>query len=253
MTLVVAAMNEELRTATALFAGSDGGGAGKGPGPARVRTGRRLRFARLGIGPARSSSRLGTILDNLRPDRVLCIGYAGALDPSLRAGDLVLVERAIELESGLTRKVPLGELESVETFVLAGTAEMGAAAARAPVPVRCGSTLTSPQLIGDPAQKQELFERFGACVVDMETAALARVCRVRSIPFSCVRAVSDEAIDGFLAPLRYDPAIGSVRKAVALLCAGDRALRFRKWRSRSAAARKSLRCFLEVYLGPEFS
>ena len=39
----------------------------------------------------------------------------------------------------------------------------------------------------------------------METAALAQVAAARDIPMDCVRAVSDEAGDDFLAPFSYDP------------------------------------------------
>ena len=248
MTLVVAAMREELQAAVRLFPRASHRGALRGPRTAHTRSGRTITFARLGMGPGRSAPRLAALLDDLRPEQVLCIGYAGALDPSLRAGELVVVDRAIELDDGSARKAPLEDLRAVGSFTLAQAAELEASAARAAVQARRGTALTSTHLIGDPAQKQALFERFGACVIDMETAALARVCESRSVPLCCVRAVSDEAVDGFLAPLRYDPRAGALRQSAALVGAGDWVRRLRAWRIRSAEARRALSSFLSFHL-----
>jgi adenosylhomocysteine nucleosidase len=45
----------------------------------------------------------------------------------------------------------------------------------------------------DAAHKAQLFDRTGACVVDMESAAIARIAQESNLPFLAVRAVLDTA------------------------------------------------------------
>jgi adenosylhomocysteine nucleosidase len=56
-----------------------------------------------------------------------------------------------------------------------------------------GRLLCSSRLIADPKEKLALGEKYHADAVDMETAAVAQSCSAHSIPFGCVRAISDRA------------------------------------------------------------
>jgi adenosylhomocysteine nucleosidase len=61
-----------------------------------------------------------------------------------------------------------------------------------------GDVVTSPRiltvdsLVADPTEKRRLADRHGADAVDMESAAVERVCADRGVPFLAVRAVSDD-------------------------------------------------------------
>ena len=63
--------------------------------------------------------------------------------------------------------------------------------------LKVGDVVTSPRIltvdhvVGDPAEKKHLFETTGADAVDMESAAVERVCAEFGTPFLAVRAVSD--------------------------------------------------------------
>ncbi len=50
--------------------------------------------------------------------------------------------------------------------------------------------VTSPR-VADAAEKQRLRLSYGADLVDMEAAALARLARMRGVPFHCIKGVSD--------------------------------------------------------------
>ena len=97
-----------------------------------------------------------------RPDaqRVVSIGFCGALDPALRIGDIVV---SGEVPEELGASFVQGDVFSVDR--VATTAE----------------------------QKRELRASTHAAVVEMESAAVARKAREWDMPFSCVRAVSDVA------------------------------------------------------------
>lgn len=212
-----------------------------------VRGEKSLHVLKLGAGPARAASALERALAGIKPAHILAIGYAGALDPDLKQGELVAVDEAALL-SEKTWGAPLGELELGECWPLASSKELCSMAQAAGLPIRRGGALTSFCIIGAPRHKHLLFQRFQAAIVDMETAALARVAHSAAVPLSCVRAVTDEADDDFLATLTYAPADGSFRRAAKTLAAGGWLRRYSQWRERSLAARQSLSRFLACYL-----
>jgi adenosylhomocysteine nucleosidase len=215
-----------------------------------VRGEKSLHVLKLGAGPARAASALERALAGIKAAHILNIGYAGALDPDLKQGELVAVDEAALL-SEKTWGAPLGELELGECWPLASSKELCSMAHAAGLPIRRGSALTSFCIIGAPSHKRLLFQKFHAAIVDMETAALARVAHSAAVPMSCVRAVTDEADDDFLATLTYAPADGSFRRAAKTLAAGGWLRRYSQWRERSLAARKSLSRFLACYLNQE--
>jgi hypothetical protein len=76
--------------------------------------------------------------------------------------------------------------------------------------------LTVPRLVGDPTEKRRLGEEHGAAVADMESAAVARACQAKGVPFGCVRAVSDE-VDTPLSPRLVSLLAGGRVSALRLL------------------------------------
>jgi adenosylhomocysteine nucleosidase len=95
-------------------------------------------------------------------DRILSIGFCGALDPTLRIGDIVV---SGEVPKGLQASFVQGAVVSVDR--VAFTAQ----------------------------EKCELRAATGAAVVEMESAAIAQKAREWNVPFGCVRVVSDVAGD----------------------------------------------------------
>lgn len=150
-------------------------------------------FLRTGIGMGRAARRLEAAIAQTHPSAILVTGYAGALDPALQAGDLLIARRVWAPAGGAPVSWKPGAGEDLEL-----------AARAANLAFRIGEILTVPRPVGRAAQKARLFRAFRAAAVDMETAALARVAAERAVPFRCVRAVSDRAGEslafGFLLP-----------------------------------------------------
>jgi nucleoside phosphorylase len=246
MLLIVAALEEELRTGLVLC-----------ENPRRIdyeavrlwqaiRGKRTIHFLKTGIGPKRAASNLEETLKAINPSHILAIGYAGALDPALRLGDLVAVGKAIAFS--LDESHPDWEHIQLDgTFELANSEDLAQIAKHAGLTGCKGIALTSSFVLGKPAHKLLLYEKFQASIVDMETAALARVAASRAIPLSCVRVVSDEARDTFLEPFSYDPLIRISARAKKLLDKGM-ANTYREWKKHAVVAKESLRRFLSHYL-----
>jgi len=221
--------------------------------------GRAVAFLKTGVGPVRAAKTLESLLKSFRPHRMLIIGYTGALSPELKVADLVVLRRTLAFAEKVVKRRPLDQLETGAGVELFGSSELFSIAQAAGIVAHCGEGITSPLIIGAPQQKRLLHQKFQALSVDMETAALARTAQAGGIPVGCVRAVSDEADDEFLAPFSYDPEASSVDRAVRVFGAGNWRNRLQAWRGRSMKARGSLRgfvrCCFETWTkaGPEGS
>jgi nucleoside phosphorylase len=247
MILIVAALGEELGTAMGFFAGRrrvrrDG----LSFWAANSREGMDLYFLKTGMGPGRSFDKLTRALEIVTPSRILAIGYAGALEPSLSHGDIVIVRRAIALDDE-KGGVPLAEVRVQGAWEMASIDYLIGLSELAGVHTAVGESVTSWHIIGSPEQKQTLCSRFRASIVDMETAALAAAAGAKNVAFDCVRAITDDAGDDLLAPFSSDPGSGMAARAVRIAGAGRFLARYSLWRERSALARTSLRRFLRLY------
>ncbi len=207
-----------------------------------------LHFLKTGIGPERAGRALEKALGVLHASRILIIGYAGALDGGLRLGDLAVIRRIVMLGGAEKGSTALEHADISGAWDLEESSALLEVARRSGTPTHLCDGLTSPHIIGEPEQKRRILSRFGVSVVDMETAALARIAAAHTIPLGCVRAVSDESDDSFLAPFAYDPASTPVRRAVRVLSSGNWIRRYGEWRKRAALAHESLHRFMTVCL-----
>ncbi len=144
-----------------------------------------------GIGRERAASTAQRLMTEHGCTVLLTVGFAGALDPELAVGQVVLVESAAhEGEPPLAGLLP----------------------AAGPYPWRRGACLTAPAPLYTAEEKAAAHQRTGAAVVDTETAAVAAVAHDHGVPWIGVRVVSDaagETLPWFVAK-HLDPAAGEV-------------------------------------------
>lgn len=132
--------------------------------------GEKVTVGMIGMGPPHAPLRAEAVIkEALAAEKkvrgVILAGFAGALDPALKRGDIFITTGAEHLlphlpEAERPREAKLATLEKI-----AGTA----------------------------AGKKELFEQTGAALCDMEQAYIAEVAKKFGLPFIGIRIVSDEA------------------------------------------------------------
>jgi adenosylhomocysteine nucleosidase len=124
---------------------------------------------------------------------VCSVGWAGALDAEFAAGSVSRVSQVIDTKTG-------------ERF--------GSADAQVEWPV-----LVTTENVADAREKQRLQASYGAALVDMEAAEMARIALGKGVPFHCIKAVSDDAsaalpdLSGFIGAngqMRMLPFLGHV-------------------------------------------
>jgi adenosylhomocysteine nucleosidase len=107
-----------------------------------------------------------------RPPFVLSAGFSGALSPEQRVGDLVLATEVLDEQD---HRWP-----AIHTFP-----------SKDPK-ITLGRILSVRELVSNPQEKQRLGEKYDAVAVDMESAAVARLCQEHNVPFACLRVISDD-------------------------------------------------------------
>ena len=115
--------------------------------------------------------------------RAVRVGTAGAVDPRLRLGELVLASEAITAD-GTSRALGAGERVPADAALLA-------ALQAARPDVRCGAVVSSDLFyeVGEP--RFETWREAGALAVEMEAAALFTVGRLRDMQVACALAITD--------------------------------------------------------------
>ena len=136
-------------------------------------------------------------------------GIAGALDPALRAGDLVLPRAIISPDVA-----PIFTTAAWRERLAERLAATLAGSLAAPVAVCDGVLLTSPVPIGTVAARAAALRMTLAVAVDMESAAVAAVAIDRGLPCIVVRAIVDTAADCLPRAVLVASLTGQVRIAV---------------------------------------
>jgi adenosylhomocysteine nucleosidase len=116
-----------------------------------------------GIGAEAARRATEAAIARYAPQLVYSAGFAGALEPGLKIGDIVVPRRVVNAGDG----------SSVDT----GTGE---------------GVLVSFNSVASPDQKTKLGNSFAAQAVDMEAAAVAQAAEARGVRFAAVKAISDE-------------------------------------------------------------
>jgi len=112
---------------------------------------------------------------------LLSWGCAGALDPTVKPGSLMLPKRIIVSSPPCLFEVDTGWHQRLYQRLSSH------------LTVNTGPLASSPSILSNSAGKAALRNATGAMAVDMESAAMADLAASRRIPFMVVRAIADAA------------------------------------------------------------
>lgn len=138
----------------------------------------------------------GASIEAERPALVVSCGFAGALSPSLRAGDLV-VATAVRADG---ERLQAPELSLQRAF---------------PDAVR--GEIACPERVLATAEEKRALAAGGAVAVDLETAQVARAAVAAGVPWLALRAIVDDAgtsLPAFAREARTDFILPALRHAL---------------------------------------
>jgi adenosylhomocysteine nucleosidase len=160
-----------------------------------------------GIGAEAARRATEVMIQEMRPTRVVSVGFAGALDGTLKVAEVFEPRTVINAADGVRTETRSGQ-----------------------------GTLVSYASVAGKEQKQLLAAAYGAAAVDMEAAAVAQGAQVRGVEFAALKVISDAADSSMPPTDRFVSSDGQFRRAKF---AWHVAVRPWLWASTIALARNS--------------
>jgi adenosylhomocysteine nucleosidase len=167
--------------------------------------GARIVTVRSGAGKTNAAIAATLLADRFKPSAVIFTGTAGAVDPELKPGDVVIGTGvgyhdygSVEA-GGFVRSRPRNPATAlVDPAFFPADPKLLSAAQRAArgmtkQGVREGLIVTGDAFIASPGHRNELRNDLKASAVEMEGAAAAQVCDHFGIPMIVIRSITDHA------------------------------------------------------------
>ncbi|MGE0546255.1 MAG: 5'-methylthioadenosine/adenosylhomocysteine nucleosidase [Kofleriaceae bacterium] len=162
------------------------------------------------IGKVAAATTTAILLERFQPRGVVMTGLAGAVDPRLAGGDIVIADRVVHHDLDARplfarHEIPLlGVTELIADPVLADRLARAAEQFAAPPQlaplgitrpaVWRGLVASGDQFFSSSEMTTALRDRLPAVLaVEMEGAAVAQVCHEHGVPFAIARVISDSA------------------------------------------------------------
>ena len=159
--------------------------------------GHRVLLAEGGIGKVNAAALTQALL-SAGATRLLFTGVAGAVDPALAVGDVVISSDTVQHDVDVTGLgYQPGEVPGSGTFWSADPELIEAARAAAQelkgARTVVGRVASGDAFVASPEATARIARAFGAACTEMEGAAVAQVCARWGAPFVVVRSISDSA------------------------------------------------------------
>ena len=161
--------------------------------------GKNLVIAYSKIGKVFSSLTASTLLERFGCSKLLFSGVAGAINPELKIGDLIIADKLCQHDLDISifghayGFVPEGGVFVETDAKLRAIAKE--VAKKNKLSLIEGTIATGDQFVASNDRKEFITEHFKADALEMEGASVAVVCDALNVPFFVLRAISDTAND----------------------------------------------------------
>jgi adenosylhomocysteine nucleosidase len=160
---------------------------------------RKVVVTQSGVGKVNAAVCTQTLIDRYGAKAVLFTGVAGAVDPKLNIGDIVVSSSCLQHDVDVTAlgyprgTVPFQDVSEYPSD--ANLVRLAQEAGELVYPGRChtGKVLSGDQFIADRSTVRRLYEEFEGACTEMEGAAVAQVCYMNEVPHVVIRSMSDKA------------------------------------------------------------
>lgn len=151
-----------------------------------------------GVGKVNAARITQILIDKLNAKTVINVGSAGALNPFLDIGDIVIGDKLIQHDFDITAfdhdkgyitgvgdyiysdRELVKKLQNIVNNIKDETYK-----------IKTGVIASGDIFCTDIAMKNKIYSKFNAECVEMEGAAIAQVCYLDKIPFVVLRSISD--------------------------------------------------------------
>lgn len=158
----------------------------------------RVIVAKSGVGKVNAARITQILIDKLEIKCMINIGSAGALNPMLNIGDIVIAEKAIQHDFDITAFnhekgyiTGVGDFIDCDKRLVERLKDIANNIHDKSYKVTTGVIASGDIFCTEIEMKNKIYSKFNAECVEMEGAAIAQVCYLDNIPFVIIRSISD--------------------------------------------------------------
>lgn len=152
-----------------------------------------------GVGKVNAAVCTQILIDHFQVQAIIFTGVAGALDPQLDIGDIVVSAECQQHDMDASALgFPRGTIPFQEVSIFPADPDLvrwavSAGKALSDVKIIPGKVLSGDQFISNPSTVKDLREQLQGSCVEMEGAAVAHVSWLAGVPYVVIRSISDRA------------------------------------------------------------
>ena len=188
---IIAAVEGEIKELKKNVFKIEEGNIGKGSYLRGKLKGKELLIARSGAGISKAKSLAMEMVDTFSPRIIISTGSCGALQKQINRGDVIIGDEILFKQDGIAES----ERNDIESFLpdravnkkvydyLQGSSHSS---------VHLGRIISIGKFIYQKKTKEELYNRYKAIAVEMESGGIAQVAKEKGVPFIAVKVVSDD-------------------------------------------------------------
>ncbi len=151
-----------------------------------------------GVGKVNAARVTQILIDKLEVDVMINIGAAGAINPNLNIGDIVIANKLIQHDFDITAFghnkgyiTGVGEYISCDEELVNKLENVVNKEKSKEYKAIIGIIASGDIFCTEVKMKEKIYSKFNADCVEMEGAAIAQICYLANIPFIVIRSISD--------------------------------------------------------------
>ncbi len=154
-----------------------------------------------GIGKVFAAMCAQTMIVKYAPDAIINTGVGGTLTKQLSVGDVAVASEMVQHDMDTSALGdPVGLISGINIVKIPADKALSAKICEIVrgmgINTLLGAIATGDKFIAAQEDKDRIVQNFGAIACEMEGAAIGQVCYVNKVPFTVIRAISDDADSG---------------------------------------------------------